>query len=232
MRSVYLAVLTVLLSSSIYGIINLYSAHTQLLHAVNHHYQITTSNHLQDTTIWPSSAPDLSNSEFTYQVFLDTASKTIAASALSSHDKAHLLTAYLRNNFCKFSSLPQAFILKLLADDDAKHTFDPAYVSKLDFHPPDLLAGTYRVVLREPERVEFSMVLGNPGDVSYIQGRLVISVDIDEGLDTATFTTRTFMWRRLDSDVLMPMEQSVPRWMHKVSSMWLIDQGTKYLVQP
>ena len=142
-----------------------------------------------------------------------------------------------------FSKMPQAYLLRLMAPSDARETFTKEYLDIIDFKVDDLVNGSYRVVYRDHGTCVFGMLYGP------VEGRLVVSIedetskldhqtgersklykegDIDE--DAVTISkNQLFIWVAKDAKVIMPMERSLPRWVHETAAWWMMDSGIKYL---
>jgi hypothetical protein len=173
---------------------------------------------------------DVLENESEYFTFQEQASKSVPLSSLPKWKTQELLIAYLRHNFVKFVGLPQSYIMRLVLDPVTKESWNVDYISELDFEEDDLVCGGYYVMSRSSNKVEFGMGLANMGDRGPVGGRLVISIDEDVEGDQAKFVTQLLMWRKSNSKETMTMESSVARWAHELTSMWLLDVGTKYLI--
>lgn len=108
---------------------------------------------------------------------------------------------------------------------EERQSFKASQISSLDFNKGDLVCGVYRVVARSKNKVEFEMTMKN---MEFVSGRLAISFQERDG--DMVFSSETVMWRRADETRTMPLEKKVVRWMHQTASWWLIDSGTKYLM--
>lgn len=108
---------------------------------------------------------------------------------------------------------------------EERQSFNASQISSLDFNKGDLVCGVYRVVSRSKSKVEFEMTMKN---MDFVSGRLALSFRERDG--DMVFTSETVMWRRADETRSMPLEKKVGRWMHETACWWLIDSGTKYLM--
>jgi hypothetical protein len=149
----------------------------------------------------------------------DIASKSVRKELLPALDTNTLLTTYIRNTMTRFSSFPQAWVLRLISD---RATFKKTYIENLEFKDGDVVCGVYRVVLRTEEKVELLMKQGN------VEGRLVVGLE-SKGEDMV-FYSETVMWKGKDDKTVMPLERAAPKWLHELASWWLLDLGTNYLV--
>jgi hypothetical protein len=149
----------------------------------------------------------------------DIASKPVRKDLLPALDANALLNTYIRYNMIRFSSLPQAWALRLISD---RATFKKDYIEKLEFKDGDVVCGLYQVVLRTEEKVELFMKEGN------VEGRLVVGIK-PKGEDMV-FYSETVMWKGKDDKTVMPLERAVAKWLHELASWWLLDLGTNYLV--
>lgn len=171
----------------------------------------------------------LINESHQYVLFRDSASKAVQSSTLPLQDEQKLLTSYLRHAWKGFATMPQAWILWLVSDKTTKKTFDSAWISSRNFEQGDRLCGNYVVLDRQPGQVEIGMSMGSPDSVKFIEGRIVIAIEMDRESDTAIFSSETLMWRRKDAGTLMPLERTVPKWFHELASWGLLDQGVRLL---
>ena len=181
-----------------------------------------------------------------YRIFYDVATKSVPRSLLPGYDYEEMLTLYLRRNMIAFSRMPQAYLLWLTASKEDRASFTKEYLSKLDFREGDLVSGFYRVLSRDGGLCAFSMARG------LVEGRLVVSIedetsklDVETGVwmalpqieakgemserEMTMFKIETFMWVLKDEKTVMPMERSLPRWMHETGAWWMMDSGTKWL---
>jgi hypothetical protein len=149
----------------------------------------------------------------------DIASKAVRKELLPALDANTLLTTYISNTMTRFSSFPQAWVLRLISD---RATFKKTYIEKLEFKDGDVVCGVYRVVLRTEEKVELLMKQGS------VEGRLVVGIE-PEGEDLV-FYSETVMWKGKGDKTVMPLERAVPKWLHELASWWLLDLGTNYLI--
>ncbi|KAN0111108.1 hypothetical protein V8E51_007495 [Hyaloscypha variabilis] len=149
----------------------------------------------------------------------DIASKPVRKELLPTLDTNTLLTTFIRNTMTRFSSFPQAWLLRLISDHT---TFKKTYIEKLEFKDGDVVCGVYRVVLRTEEKVELLMKQGS------VEGRLVVGIE-PKGEDMV-FYSETVMWKGKDDKTVMPLERAVPKWLHELASWRLLDLGTNYLV--
>ena len=149
----------------------------------------------------------------------DIASKPVQKELLPALDTNTLLTTYLRSTMVRFSSFPQAWVLRLISD---RTTFRKAYIQNLEFEDGDVVCGLYRVVLRTEEKVEFLLKQGS------VEGRLVVGVK-PRGADME-FYSETVMWKGKDDKAAMPLERAVPKWLHELASWSLLESGTNHLV--
>jgi hypothetical protein len=168
-----------------------------------------------------SNVSSISGSAIEEECFMihDIASKPIRKELLPALDRNALLTTYLRYTMVRFSSFPQAWVLRLISD---RRTFQKAYIQKLEFEDGDVVCGLYRVVLRTEEKVELFMRQGT------VEGRLIIGIK-PKGEDMV-FYSETVMWKGKDDKTVMPLERAIPKWLHELASWWLLDSGTNYLV--
>ncbi|RMZ75368.1 hypothetical protein DV738_g5507, partial [Chaetothyriales sp. CBS 135597] len=171
---------------------------------------------------------------------------------LSSSSYEELLTRYLRHTMVEFQRFPQAWVLWLVTaaaaggKEGRRRTFDKRYLASLPFEAGDVVNGVYKVLGREGSVVVFGMAQGA------VEGRMVVSIgdererldartgawvavaqvegggDKDEQ-DRAVVKNELFMWVKRSEGVVMPMERSVPRWLHEVANWWLMDEGTRWL---
>lgn len=149
----------------------------------------------------------------------DIASKPIRKELLPAVDTNALLTAYLRYTMVRFSSFPQAWVMRLISD---RATFGKTYIENLEFKDGDVVCGLYRVVLKTEEKVEFLLKQGT------VEGRLAIG--IKPGGEEMVFYSETVMWKGKNDKTVMPLERAVAKWLHELAAWWLLDLGTKYLV--
>ena len=188
------------------------------------------------------------NSPADFRTAYDTASLPVLASQLPSHlTPQHMLTLYMRHNMALFSRLPQAYALFYMTQAEHRHTFDKAYIRKLDFEPGNVVNGVYQTISNNAIsddsasgwRIVMRMAIGD------VDGRLVFTLLIspsqgsevrDEevsgsqtGEESAVFSTETWMWIPRDSKSVMPLERTVAKWAHEVTSWWLIEKGAAYL---
>jgi hypothetical protein len=154
--------------------------------------------------------------------------KTVKLSLLPDWEPDRLLTAYLRHNFSRFIYLPQSYIMWSMCDAEARKTWEESYISTLNFEMNDVVCGTYRIESRSPNKAEFDLQLKDAGENDYLGGTLVIRIDTDSLEDQATFSTELFMWR-LDDEAHLPLESRVARWIHELTSMWLLDVGVRHM---
>jgi hypothetical protein len=149
----------------------------------------------------------------------DIASKPVRKGLLPALDTRSLLTTYLRNTMVRFSSFPQAWILRLVSD---RATFKKAYIENLEFEDGDVVCGGFRVVLRTEEKVELLLKQGT------VEGRLVIGIKPDG--EDMVFYGETVMWKGKNDKTVMPLERALPMWLHEMAAWSLLDSGTKYLM--
>ena len=79
------------------------------------------------------------------------------------------------------------------------------------------------MLLRTQGRVELELKPLGP-----VQGRLVIAVEERGG--ERIFSNETLTWKGRNDTAVMPLERGVGRWLHELASWWLLDSGTKYLI--
>ncbi|OQD74901.1 hypothetical protein PENDEC_c009G06628 [Penicillium decumbens] len=162
-----------------------------------------------------------------YVTLHDWSSKAVPRYLLPSDIPTELLfTKLVRRNMTAFSHFPQALMIRMVCKTaEERQSFKASHISSLDFNPGDLVCGVYRVIARSKNKVEFGMKTKN---MEFVNGRLAISFREDDG--EVVFSTETVMWRRADETRTMPLEKRVVRWMHKTAAWWLLDSGTKYLM--
>jgi len=124
----------------------------------------------------------------------------------------------------KFSRLPQAYLLKTIADPEERKTFEVDYITTLEFKEGDLVHGFYRVIARSEGKVEFALK-----PLGVVKGsRLVIA--IERRADEFVCSSETVMWKDAGEKGLMPLERRLAKWMHEIASWGLLRSGTKYLM--
>ncbi|KAJ5122469.1 hypothetical protein N7448_003603 [Penicillium atrosanguineum] len=137
-----------------------------------------------------------------------------------------LFTKLVRRNMTVFTHFPQALMIRVgCTTAEEIHSFKTSHISSLDFDKGDLVCGVYRVIARSKNKVEFEMTMKN---MEFVNGRLALSFK-EKGGDVI-FSSETVMWRRADESRTMPLEKCVVRFMHETAAWWLIDSGTKYLM--
>ncbi|KAJ5677804.1 uncharacterized protein N7477_003437 [Penicillium maclennaniae] len=137
-----------------------------------------------------------------------------------------LFTKLVRRNMTAFSHFPQALMVRIgCTTAEEIQSFKASHISSLDFNKGDLVCGAYRVVARSKNKVEFEMRMN---DMEFVNGRLALSFKEKDG--DVVFSSETIMWRRADDLRTMPLEKRVVRFMHETAVWWLVDSGTKYLM--
>lgn len=120
---------------------------------------------------------------------------------------------------------PQAYILRLISTQENRKTFNPIYISTLDFKEGDVVNGLYRVAARNGGKVEFDMA-----PIGILKGgRMVIGVE--RRGEELICSSRVVMWKEAGEKGSMPLERAVPMWLHEIVSWWLLDSGTRYLTE-
>jgi hypothetical protein len=197
-------------------IVYLSFVHARLSQRIHH---TTKKGPLTTTEI--SNVDSISRSVIEEKCFMihDIASKPVRKELLPTLDTNTLLNTYIRYTMVRFSSLPQAYVLRLISD---RATFKKTYIENLEFKDGDVVCGLYRVVLRTEEKVELLMKQGD------VEGRLVVGIE-PKGEDMV-FYSETVMWKGKDDKTIMPLERAVPKWLHELASWWLLDLGTEYMV--
>lgn len=104
-------------------------------------------------------------------------------------------------------------------------SFKASHISSLDFNKGDLVCGVYRVIARSKNKVEFEMKMNH---MEFVNGRLAVSFKEKDG--DVTFSSETIMWRLADDLRALPLEKRIVRFMHETAVWWLVDSGTKYLM--
>ncbi|KAG4443284.1 hypothetical protein IFR05_001228 [Cadophora sp. M221] len=154
----------------------------------------------------------------------DWAQRSIPASKVPDLSLDELITLYLRHTMSQFSRLPQAYLLKTIADAEERKTFETDYISTLDFKEGDLVHGIYRVIARSGGEVEFALK-----PLGVVKGsRLVIA--IERKGDEFVCSSETVMWKDAGERGLMPLERGIMKWMHEIAAWGLLRSGTKYLM--
>ena len=137
-----------------------------------------------------------------------------------------LFTKLLRRNMTAFSHFPQALMIRMgCTTTEEIQSFKASHIASLDFNKGDLVCGVYRVLARSKNKVEFEMKMNQ---MEFVNGRLALSFKENDG--DVVFSSETVMWRRADESRTMPLEKRVVRFMHETAVWWLIDSGTKYLM--
>jgi hypothetical protein len=164
-------------------------------------------------------------------MFYDIASKSVATALLPSfQDPYRLLTTYLRHTMSHFAHLPQAYLLRLVArSPETSNSFNSSHIQTSSFEKGDLVCGIYRVEMRSATKIDFAILPPKLEPEPPFEGRLVIC--IDERDDQSVFSITTVMWRRSGEVVVMPLEKGPFKWMHELASWWLLDSGTRWLVE-
>ncbi|KAJ5218603.1 uncharacterized protein N7498_000702 [Penicillium cinerascens] len=162
-----------------------------------------------------------------YHALYDRSSKPVPRYLLPACIPTDVLfTKLVRRNMTVFSHFPQALMMRMVCKTaEERRSFKASQISTLDFNKGDLVCGMYRVVARSKNKVEFEMTMKN---MEFVNGRLAISFQERDG--DLVFSSETIMWRRADEMRTMPLEKRVVRWMHETAAWWLIDSGTKYLM--
>jgi hypothetical protein len=157
----------------------------------------------------------------------DRSSKSVARYLLPScMTTEQLFTKLVRRNITAFTHFPQALMIRMTCKTaEELQSFQASHISSLDFNKGDLVSGVYRVIARSTNKVEFEMEMKN---MEFVHGRLALSFEEKDG--NVTFSSETVMWRRADETRTMPLEIRVVRFVHETSTWWLIDSGTKYLM--
>lgn len=137
-----------------------------------------------------------------------------------------LFTELVRRNMTAFTHFPQALMIRMACKTAEEiQSFKASHISSLDFNKGDLVSGIYRVIARDTNKVEFEMKMKN---MEFVNGRFALSFEEKDG--NVTFSSETVMWRRADETRTMPLEKRVVRFIHETSAWWLMDSGTKYLM--
>ncbi|PVH81938.1 hypothetical protein DL98DRAFT_514313 [Cadophora sp. DSE1049] len=172
-----------------------------------------------------SSIPDEALSS-DYVMFHDWAQRSIPASKVPDLSSDQLVILYLRHNMSCFARLPQAYVMKALANPEERKTFEPSYINTLNFKVEDVVQGMYRVIARSEGKVEFEItpLLGVMKG-----GRLVIAVERN-GDDELVCSSETVVWKDAGEKELMHLEKGVVKWLHEIASWGLLREGTKYLM--
>ena len=177
--------------------------------------------------------PPLLDTPVSYNLFHDISTLSIPAASLPPLATHDLLTAYLQHTMTRFARTPQAYALWLMCRDAAaRRSFDREWIESLPFEEGGLVCGMYRVLGRG-EKGEGEE--GSSGWVCFgmamngVEGRLVVAVAETDGEGQRAFSTETWMWVPREAGVVMPMERTVPRFMHRLGSQWLLVKGTEWL---
>ncbi|KAF7717531.1 Uncharacterized protein PECH_005459 [Penicillium ucsense] len=207
--------------------IYLYMLHRKLASRIEHrsHRGKLSSKSMRPTVI-DSVAEDI----FTDQnvALHDHSSKQVSRVALPKGiSPGQLLTKLARRNMIAFSHLPQTWVMRLLSmAPEEQQSFKSAHIDSLNFDKGDLVCGMYRVIECSGNKVEFDIQMRN---IDYVHGRLALGYK--ETTSGIVFSSETFMWRRSDEIRLMPLEKPLLHWMHETAAWWLLDSGTRYLME-
>lgn len=156
----------------------------------------------------------------------------------TSTSQAQILTTLLRRNMHFFSTrLPQAYLMRLLAQDaEQKRSFSPSHIQTLDFKPGDLACGFYRVLHREPLRCEMGLAAAAPSLPGSLGGRLVTAIvsagggHVGEGeREGLVLQTETLQWVKRTEDMVLPLERGSVCWMHEVASWGCLVSNREWL---
>lgn len=176
-----------------------------------------------------------------YNLFHDISTLSIPANSLPHLATHDLLTAYLQHTMTLFSRTPQAYALWAMCgrDEARRRSFDREWIESLAFEEGGLVCGMYRVLGRGVD--------GDSGDkgseggegksgwvcfgmaMNGVEGRLVVAVSARGSGGERVFSTETWMWVPKQAGVVMPMERTLPRFMHRLGSQWLLVKGTEWL---
>lgn len=196
-----------------------------------HNSLSSTINHARQRGVLTSStAPGISSipaSAFlsTHSMVHDRAYKAVPVSRVPAVKKDELITLYLRHTMGFFSSrFPQSYLLRFVVPFEQKKTFSEDHISNLDFKEGDVVCGLYRVTARTKNKVEFEMT-----PVGIVQGGRM-SIGIQRKGDEWICSSETVMWKKAGEKELMPLERRAIRWMHELAAWWLLEAGTRYLI--
>jgi hypothetical protein len=190
--------------------------------------QCQTTPYLQDETI---AVPDtiMSNSN-DHIIHHECARKSIPTASLGTASDAEILTLFLRRTMTTFSkSINTWGLYYLIRDPKERDTFNPAYLSALNFVPGDRVCGVYVVTSRERRRV--TLTLDAPASYAgpLVDGLLVIEVKQEQSW--TSFVNHTVLWRkkgfRATATVL---EGAGGRWMHGLLVRRLVESGVQQLL--
>ena len=137
-----------------------------------------------------------------------------------------LFTKLLPRNMVAFANLPQSWMLSMLAKTpEQRNSFQKSRLLAMNYEIGDLFCGFYRVIKRDPFKVEIDME--PPPGAGPLAGRLVISLNRRDS--EAFLRTETLQWISIDSKVALPLERAPIRFMHEMASWWLLVSGAAYL---
>ncbi|KAH6716023.1 hypothetical protein BKA61DRAFT_602364 [Leptodontidium sp. MPI-SDFR-AT-0119] len=204
-----------------YPIANVVYLHWSLSRTIQHGKESKRLTSALKKTI--SSIPEEAFSS-DHVVVHDWAQRSIPASKVPDLSLDELIVLYLKHTMSQFSRLPQAYLLKTMADPEDRKTFEADYISTLDFKEGDLVHGIYRVIARSDGKVEFALK-----PLGVVKGsRLVVA--IERKGDELVCSSETAMWKYAGEKGLMPLERRLMKWMHEIASWGLLRSGTKYLM--
>lgn len=218
MPSLLIAASAILTGSSV---IYLYYSHRKLASRISHstHYGTLPSTSTADTI---TSIPKPVYTEEYYTVY-DHAARAVPRRLLPGLDSAELFTLFVRRNMSTFARFPQAWTIWMITPFAQRNTFKASHIHSLDFKEGDIVCGLYRVAARTANSVEFDFMPPAPA-----QGRLVLRF-IERDADMV-FLSQTAMWRGKDEKMVLPLERPLLKYLHEMTSWWLVDSGVRYLM--
>ena len=171
--------------------------------------------------------PELITRTGEYRIVHDRDEKELhSAEVFECANADKLFTKLVQRDMTAFSSFPQAWMMRLLAKTtEQKASFSKDHVLSINYAEGDLFCGFYRVVKRDPFKVEIDMEM--PHTAGPLHGRLVISIVRTD--DRALLRTETLQWATVASKAALPLERAPIRFMHEVASWWLLVTGTAFL---
>ncbi|KAJ3081749.1 hypothetical protein HK102_002159 [Quaeritorhiza haematococci] len=226
----------------------LYFKHSQLSTSIKRTHsflgeykdQLPANFHTSNDGTTETKTPESTTSKSTTprQVFSDKFEISVPLSSLQVGyskeqplDVAALLTQYAQHSFAAFSTLPQSRLFR-----GPPHTFTKQHISNHPFQVgSEPICGVYRIVYRDDAkgRVEVGF-----GDGKSVEAAMILRVEVVEGGEgekgeekVVRFSTETLMWSVEDVTARkVPLAHVVPRWMHELTAMWIIDRVVKELI--
>ncbi|KAF2396397.1 hypothetical protein EJ06DRAFT_534121 [Trichodelitschia bisporula] len=201
-----------------------------LHHTLSRKVPLTTTPHLQPNTA-AFLPEEVTAQPDSYVVTHETAHLEIPTSSLPPITRSpdEWLLPHTRSCMTFFARTPQAWgISYLLRNSEARATFSRLYLQRCKFDLGEVACGVYRVVSRGPGFIEMALEAPEGYKGPVVEGRIVSRVEV-EG-EKAVFWNETVMWRRVGEPRTL-LEGAVGRWLHGLMVRWMLDSGTRGLME-